>query len=238
MRICRTFPRICRSIRRYYGLVINTDYAELNVELSTDIKSSIANATTSTAGLQSGADKAKLDAISAGANKTTSSGTNGNVLVDNAQVQVYAHPTGDGNSHVPATGTTNGGKVLKAGGTANALSWAFVDWSEILNKPSTFLPSAHNHAIADVTGLSTALSGKLDTTQRGAINGVASLGSDGKVPTSQLPTIANAAADITIADAGNYFDGANVETGMQEIGRVLAGARTSLVASAQQLGVI
>ena len=218
--------------------VINTDYVELNVELSTDIKSSLANATPSTAGLQSGADKAKLDAISAGANKTASSGTNGNVLVDNAQVQVYAHPTGDGNSHVPATGTTNNGKVLKAGATANALSWAFVDWSEILNKPSTFLPSAHNHAIADVTGLSTALSGKIDTTQRGAVNGVASLGSDGKVPTSQLPTIANAASDITIADAGNYFDGANVETGMQEIGRVLAGARTSLVASAQQLGVI
>lgn len=218
--------------------VINTDYVELNVELSTDIKSGLANATTSIAGLQSGADKAKLDAISAGANKTASSGTNGNVLVDNAQVQVYAHPTGDGNSHVPATGTTNGGKVLKAGATANALSWAFVDWSEIINKPSTFLPSAHTHAIADVTGLSAALSGKLDTTQRGAVNGVASLGSDGKVPTSQLPTIANAAADITIADAGNYFDGANVETGMQEIGRVLAGARTSLVASAQQLGVI
>ncbi|OIN67384.1 hypothetical protein BLD48_05700 [Exiguobacterium sp. KRL4] len=218
--------------------VINTDYAELVVELSTDIKSGLANATTSTAGLQSGADKAKLDGISTGANKTTSSGTNGNVLVDNAQVQVYAHPTGDGNSHVPATGTTNGGKVLKAGGTANALSWAFVDWSEILNKPSTFLPSAHTHAIADVTGLSAALSGKLDTSQRGAVNGVASLGSDGKVPTSQLPTIANAAADITIADAGNYFDGANVETGMQEIGRVLAGARTSLVTSAQQLGVI
>lgn len=218
--------------------VINTDYAELVVELSTDIKSSLANATPSTAGLQSGADKAKLDGISTGANKTTSSGTNGNVLVDNAQVQVYAHPTGDGNSHVPATGTTNGGKVLKAGGTANALSWAFVDWSEIINKPSTFLPSAHTHAIADVTGLSTALSNKLDTSQRGAVNGVASLGSDGKVPTSQLPTIANAAADITIADAGNYFDGANVETGMQEIGRVLAGARTSLVASAQQLGVI
>lgn len=218
--------------------IISTDYVELVVEVATDIKSNIPNATPSTAGLQSGADKAKLDGISTGANKTTSSGTNGNILVDNAQVQVYAHPTGDGNSHVPATGTTNGGKVLKAGGTANALSWAFVDWSEIINKPSTFLPSAHNHAIADVTGLSTALSNKLDTSQRGAVNGVASLGSDGKVPTSQLPTIANAAADITIADAGNYFDGANVETGMQEIGRVLAGARTSLVASAQQLGVI
>lgn len=218
--------------------VINTDYVELNVELSTDIKSSLANATQSTAGLQSGADKAKLDGISTGANKTTNPAINGSIAIDGVNTVVYAHPTGDGNSHVPATGTTNGGKVLKAGGTANALSWAFVDWSEIINKPSTYLPSAHNHAISDVTGLSTALSNKLDTSQRGAASGVASLGADGKVPTSQLPTIANTAADITIADSGNYFDGANVETGMQEIGRVLAGSRASLVASAQQLGVI
>lgn len=218
--------------------VINTDYAELVVELSTDIKSGLANATQSSAGLQSGADKTKLDGISTGANKTTNPAINGSIAIDGVPTVVYAHPTGDGSSHVPATGTTNNGKVLKAGGTANALSWAFVDWSEIINKPSTYLPSAHNHAIADVTGLSTALSNKLDTSQRGAVNGVASLGSDGKVPTSQLPTIANTAADITIADSGNYFDGANVETGMQEIGRVLAGSRASLVASAQQLGVI
>ncbi len=218
--------------------VINTDYVELNVELSTDIKSGLANATQSSAGLQSGADKTKLDGISAGANKTTNPAINGSIAIDGVPAVVYAHPTGDGSSHVPATGTTNGGKILKAGATANAFSWAFVDWSEIINKPSTYLPSAHNHAIADITGLSTALSNKLDTSQRGAASGVASLGADGKVPTSQLPTIANTAADITIADSGNYFDGANVETGMQEIGRVLAGSRASLVASAQQLGVI
>lgn len=218
--------------------VLNTDYAELKVELSTDIKSNIPNATQSSAGLQSGADKTKLDGISTGANKTTNPAINGSIAIDGVPTVVYAHPTGDGSSHVPATGTTNGGKVLKSGATANALSWAFVDWSEIINKPSTYLPSTHNHAITDITGLSTALSNKLDTSQRGAASGVASLGADGKVPTSQLPTIANTAADITIADSGNYFDGANVETGMQEIGRVLAGSRASLVASAQQLGVI
>ena len=35
----------------------------------------------------------------------------------------YTHPTGDGNQHVPATSTTNSGKVLTAGATAGALSW-------------------------------------------------------------------------------------------------------------------
>lgn len=36
----------------------------------------------------------------------------------------YSHPTGDGNLHVPATGTGNNGKVLKAGGTAGSIAWA------------------------------------------------------------------------------------------------------------------
>jgi len=35
----------------------------------------------------------------------------------------YTHPTGDGNLHVPATGTSNNGKFLKAGSTAGSLSW-------------------------------------------------------------------------------------------------------------------
>lgn len=38
--------------------------------------------------------------------------------------KAYVHPTGDGNMHVPATGTTNNGKVLKAGATAGSAAWA------------------------------------------------------------------------------------------------------------------
>ena len=56
------------------------------------------------AGFMSGADKTKLDGIAANANN-------------------YSHPAGDGNLHVPATGTTNNGKVLTAGGTAGSLAW-------------------------------------------------------------------------------------------------------------------
>jgi len=57
------------------------------------------------AGFMTGADKTKLDGVATGANN-------------------YVHPTGDGNLHVPATGTTNNGKVLTAGATAGSLSWA------------------------------------------------------------------------------------------------------------------
>jgi hypothetical protein len=35
-----------------------------------------------------------------------------------------------------------------------------VAWGDVTGKPSTFTPSAHTHAIADVTGLQTALDGK------------------------------------------------------------------------------
>jgi hypothetical protein len=51
------------------------------------------------------AEKTKLEGIATGANN-------------------YSHPTGDGNTHVPATGTTNNGKVLTAGATAGSAAWA------------------------------------------------------------------------------------------------------------------
>lgn len=50
------------------------------------------------------AEKTKLAGIATGATK-------------------YTHPGGDGNLHVPVTGTTNNGKFLMAGSTAGALSW-------------------------------------------------------------------------------------------------------------------
>ena len=43
----------------------------------------------------------------------------------------YSHPTGDGNLHVPATGTGNNGKFLKAGNTAGSLSWATIGVADI-----------------------------------------------------------------------------------------------------------
>lgn len=62
------------------------------------------NATSAVDGFMSKADKAKLDGIDTGANK-------------------FVHPAGDGNLHVPATGTTSAGKVLKAGAAAGSAAW-------------------------------------------------------------------------------------------------------------------
>jgi len=66
---------------------------------------SMAAATASVNGYMTNTYASKLDGIAASANN-------------------YVHPTGDGNLHVPATSTTNNGKVLTAGATAGSLSWA------------------------------------------------------------------------------------------------------------------
>ena len=47
----------------------------------------------------------------------------GALFTDTDTDTVYTHPSGDGNLHVPATSTTNNGKVLTAGSTAGALTW-------------------------------------------------------------------------------------------------------------------
>ena len=77
-----------------------------------------AAATASQAGFMSAADKSKLDGIASGATK-------------------YSHPGGDGNLHVPATGTTSNGKVLRAGSTAGSLSWATLTPDDVGALPDT-----------------------------------------------------------------------------------------------------
>lgn len=88
---------------------------------------SISAASPSGAGSMSAADKTKLDGIAANANN-------------------YVHPSGDGNLHVPATGTTNNGKVLTAGSTAGSLSW-------------TSLPAIPVTSVAGKTGAVTLVKG-------------------------------------------------------------------------------
>ena len=62
---------------------------------------------------------------------------------------------------------------------------------ELRIKAGVLAPSDHDHIIADVTGLQTALNNKLETSLKGANSGLAELDATGKVPAAQLPAPAS-----------------------------------------------
>lgn len=118
-----------------------------------DSKAGLTTATSSVNGLMAKTDKSKLDAIAAGAEVNQNAfsnvkigsvtvaadakqdtiefvaGTNISITADESTDKVtinstYAHPNGDGNKHVPANGTGNGGRFLQAASTAGVYQWA------------------------------------------------------------------------------------------------------------------
>ena len=175
-----------------------------------------AAATTSTAGFMSATDKTKLDGVEAGAN-------------------AYTHPTGDGNLHVPATGTTNSGKVLTAGASAGSLSWVAplalgstagtALGTAAAGTATTAARSDHVHPVQTSVSGNAGTATKLETartingvlfdgsanitinavdstariasSEKGAANGVATLGADGKVPAAQLPSFVDDVLEFT-----------------------------------------
>lgn len=72
---------------------------------------------------------------------------------------------------------------------------AAFEWDDITGKPATFPPSAHTHAISDVTSLQTALDGKAASVHTHAISDVTSLQTalDGKAASVHTHLL----ADIT-----------------------------------------
>ena len=68
------------------------------------------------------------------------------VGITDRNVGIY-HNMEDGYLHVPATGTTNNGKVLMAGSTAGSIGWKSIDIPEI----PTALPNPHRLKINDTT---------------------------------------------------------------------------------------
>lgn len=120
--------------------------------------------------------------------------------VDTNTDTVYTHPTSDGSLHVPATGTTNAGKVLTAGSTAGSLSWQTVSTAD-----GTKLP----------------LSG-------GTMTGAISFAATQTWPTFNQNTSGSAASlatarTFTVGNTGKTFNGsANVSWTLTEIGAAAA----------------
>ena len=155
-------------------------------------------ASTSVAGFMSAADKTKLDGITSGA--TT-----------------YVHPTGDGNLHVPITGTNSDGYVLKAGSTAGAISWGQLTATDVGALPSTWVPS-----FSDVSSKPTTLSGYGIT--------------DAQPLDSTLTAMSEV---VTAADKLIYFNGVDTATSttLTSFARTLLDD-TSAAAAQSTLGVL
>lgn len=71
------------------------------------------------------------------------------------------HPPGDGNLHVPATGTNNNGYVLKAGATAGSMSWGQLTAADVGAGSEVSVREAFRRSYADA-GL-TLIDGSFET---------------------------------------------------------------------------
>mgnify|MGYP002623813533 CR=1 FL=1 len=214
--------------------VTDTEKSNWNSKASTNV------ATTSSNGLMSSSDKTKLNGIASGAevnqnafsnvivgsttissnNKTDSvtlvAGNNITLTPDvtNKKITIassYSHPTGDGNLHVPATGTSNNGKVLKAGSTAGSLSWGNIAWSEITSKPTTLggygitdaAYSSHTHSVA-----TTSTAGFMSASDKVKLNGIASGAQVNRSQSTQAQAVAgtDTTTDMSPARVMNAID--------------------------------
>lgn len=111
-----------------------------------------------------------------------------------------ANHTGTQSADTLTDGTTNKAFLatertkltgIQAGAEVNVQA----DWNAasgdaaILNKPATFTPIAHTHVATNITDFGSAADARI-TAQKAIANGLATLDAAGKVPSSQLPSIA------------------------------------------------
>lgn len=108
--------------------------------------------------------------------------------IDRNGVMHCAGFVGDGSGLTNVPGGGGGGAVASVNGKTGAV---------VLNHTDVGAAQAsHSHAISDITGLSGALSDKLDAAMVGVATGTASLDVGGKIPYSQLPN------RVVVADGG------------------------------------
>ncbi len=134
---------------------------------------SIGSASQSAAGSMSSADKTKLDGIAESANN-------------------YVHPNHSGDVTSVADGaTTISNKAVTLPKMADLTAGRLIGNDELTDGVPKALTASEVRSLIDVydtAAVDTALGLKLDVTARGAVNGVASLNGDGKVPAGQLPS--------------------------------------------------
>jgi hypothetical protein len=167
---------------------------------------SIPAATASVNGYMTSTYASKLDGIATGANNytlpTATSTVKGGVELFSDTVQTVA------SNAVSATAARTYGVQLNSDGQA-VVNVPWVDTNTVYTHPNSGVTAgtyksvtvnAQGHVTAGTNP--TTLSGygitdAINTNQKGAINGVASLGSDGKVPSAQLPSYVDDVVEAT-----------------------------------------
>jgi hypothetical protein len=109
--------------------------------------------------------------------------------------------------------TRDGSKLTISASGSGGGGGGSTTWDAVTGKPTTFAPSAHEHPIGEVTALQAGLDAKLDDSQRGAANGVASLDANTLIPDAQIPS--TIARDSELPDLAAHVAAADPHTGYQ-----------------------
>lgn len=131
----------------------------------------------------------------------------------------FTHPSGDGNLHVPATGTANNGKVLKAGATAGSLSWGTLTKADVGLGSTANGAEVNQNAFSnvEVRGANLAARTKTDTLVLTAGNNVT------LTPNIEENKVMIAAKDTTYATFGADGDGLVPAPGINGLNKFLTG---------------
>lgn len=151
-------------------------------------------------GLMLATDKEKLNGIQTGATKVEASQTNGNIKINGSETTVYTHPT----TTAAAAAAVKVGKdaaghvVLGDALVKGDVGLGNVDNTSDATKKTNFTGAIEKNNTGFVTGndVHDALAGKVNTSVVGQANGVASLDSTGKVPSSQLPSYVDDVVEV------------------------------------------
>ena len=122
---------------------------------------------------------------------TAAAATNTTQIATTAFVQEALSAAGAGDMSKSVYDTTNNGKVDVA---ENAEA---VPWTGVTGKPSSFVPSAHNHPMSEVTGLDAALAATAPLASPGLTGTPTAPTATGGTNSTQIATTAFVAAAIT-----------------------------------------